>query len=115
MEHVDVYRIEKRGRGPFTYGAQEFMDTGLPNPSNDAGLPEISFNEILKYRFGAPTPEAMKEWVEYPDSLDRLGFKVVHYQAKKKYVHSSEIQSMFIKRHSKKVMEWDLEKFCRDI
>ena len=88
------------------------MSDNLPTPEYDAGLTKLSYNEIQKYRFGTPTAEALKEWVKYPASLDRLGFKVVHCQAKKKYTHSSEIQSMFIKRHAKKVREWTVEEFC---
>lgn len=117
-EFVDVYRIEKRGRGPYndtSWGAGAFMANGLPCPINDWGLPEDVVDwEIRKYRFGAPTPEALKEWIAYPASLGRLGYKVSHYRAKKKYTHSSEIQSMFIKRHAKKVNEWDVATFCKD-
>lgn len=117
MEHVDVYRIEKRGRGPYStssWGAEKLMSNRLPTPQYDEGLPGLQDDEIRKYRFGAPTPEALKEWVKYPASLDRLGFKVVHYQAKEKYTHSSEIQSMFIKRHAKKVKEWGVETFFKE-
>ena len=121
MEYVDVYRIEKRGRGPFRYYSSE-VDPRLvssincehPTPCYDEGIDRNWLDKvnIKDYRFGAPTAEALKEWVKYPASLDRLGFKVVHYQAKKKYTHSSEIQSMFIKRHAKKVREWTVEEFC---
>ena len=115
--YVDVYRVEKRGRGPYStssWGAEALMSNRLPTPQSDEGLPRFQEDEIQKYRFGTPTAEALKEWVKYPASLDKLGFKVVHYQAKKKYTHSSEIQSMFIKRHSKRVMEWSVQDFMKE-
>ena len=116
--YVDVYRVEKRGRGPFGEGgwnASSCMDSSLPTPQYDSGLPELDFSEITRYRFGAQTSQSLKQWIFDPSGLTKRGYKVSLYKAKKKYVHSSEIQSMFIKRHAKKVMEWDVEKFCRDI
>ena len=115
MEHVDVYRVEKRGRGPFGYcswSAPELMNNKLPTPEFDGGLPKLEDIEMLKYRFGAPSAETMIEWIKYPSGLSRLGYKVSLYKAKKKYVYASTIQSMFIKRHAKKIKEWTVEEFC---
>lgn len=118
-QYVNVYRVEKRGRGPFgdhSWAADDCMNNKLPTPSHDAGLPEeVRGWDIANYRFGTPSIESMKEWITKPNELTKRGYKVSLYKAKKGYVHSSEIQSMFIKRHAKKVMEWDVEKFCRDI
>ena len=113
-EYVNVYRVEKRGRGPFRdYGG--LMSNHLPDPWMDAGLPEMTYTELSKYRFGAPNETVLKEWIKLPHTLAKAGFKVSLYKVKKNYVHSSEIQSIFIKRHAKKVLEWDVETFCRDI
>ena len=124
MEYVDVYRIEKRGRGPFRYydsdenwRLENALELNHPTPTFDKGIDrgwmENSFDKS-KHRFGCPTPQSLKSWVKKPVALDKLGFRVVHYQAKKKYTHSSEIQSMFIKRHAKKVMEWSVEDFMKE-
>ena len=70
--------------------------------------------DLSSYRFGAPNVESLKEWIKKPDKLSELGFKVALYKVKKDYVHSSEVQSMFIKRHSKKVMEWGVDDFMME-
>ena len=112
MEYVDVYRVEKRGHGPFRNdGAALCMCSKHPTPQYDAGLPEMEYEEILPYRFGCPTSEAMKEWITKPAELAKRGYKVSLYKAKKKYVVSSEIQSTFIKRHAKKIKEWSVVDF----
>lgn len=114
-EYIDVFRVEKRGRGPFgfcSWSAPELMNNNLATPDFDAGLPEMDDTTIEKYRFGCPNKEVMIEWIKYPRSLSNLGYKVSLYKAKKKYTHSSEIQTMFIKRHAKKVKEWSVEEFC---
>ena len=124
VEYVDVYRIEKRGRGPFRYydsdegwRLESALELNHPTPTFDKGIDrgwmENSF-DMSKHRFGCPTPQSLKSWVKKPVVLDKLGFRVVHYYAKKKYTHSSEIQIMFIKRHSKRVMEWDVETFMKE-
>lgn len=116
MEHVDVYRVEKRGRGPYCYsswGAGGLMSDHLPTPQADSGIPLLDDLDIIKYRFGAPTPETLKEWIKCPSGLSRLEYKVSLYKAKKKYVYASTIQTMFIKRHAKKVKEWTVEEFCK--
>ena len=124
MEYVDVYRIEKGGRRPFRYydsdadwRLENALELNHPTPTFDKGIDrgwmENSF-DMSKHRFGCPTPQSLKSWVKKPVVLDKLGFKVVHYQAKKKYTHSSEIQSMFIKRHAKKVMEWSVQDFMKE-
>ena len=69
-------------------------------------------DEIERFRFGAPCIKSMKNWIEDSHGLTKRGYKVSLYKANKKYVHSSEIQSMFIKRHAKKVGEWTVEEFC---
>lgn len=123
MEHVDVYRVEKRGRGPFQYYSTEDddrLDGSIncehPTPYYDRGIDRnwLDKQKIEDYRFGAPTMEALKLWIRRPVVLDNLGFKVSLYKAKKKYVHSSKIQSMFIKRHAKKVKEWTVEEFMKE-
>lgn len=122
-QYVNVYRIEKGGQGPFRYPTsfQKELDDALniehPTPHHDVGINRkwLDRQNIKDYRFGSPCPSSLKGWIKKPEVLQQLGFKVALYKVKKDYVHSSEIQSMFIKRHSKKVMEWDLEKFCRDI
>ena len=115
VEYVNVYRVEKRGRGPFqTNSHGEFMCNHLPTPYHDSGLPEMDEDEIERFRFGAPTEEALKEWVKRPKMLDKLGYKVSLYKVKEGYVHSSDIQSMFIKRHAKKVMEWGVQEFMKE-
>lgn len=115
VEYVNVYRVEKRGRGPFqTSSHGEFMCNHLPTPYHDSGLPRMDEDEIERFRFGAPTEEALKEWVKRPKMLDKLGYKVSLYKVKGGYVHSSDIQSMFIKRHSKKVMEWGVQEFMKE-
>ena len=41
VEYVNVYRVEKRGRGPFqTSSHGEFMSNHLPTPYHDGGLPQ---------------------------------------------------------------------------
>lgn len=113
MEFVDVYRVEKRGVGPFRDDISSgCMCSNHPTPQYDAGLPDLSDTEIHPYRFGCPSPDSMKEWITKPIELTNRGYKVSLYRAKKKYVHSSEIQSMFIKRHAKKVGEWSVVDFC---
>lgn len=115
--YVDVYRVEKRGRGPYNnsgWGAGDFMTNSLPTPDYDAGLPKLDYESIQKYRFGAPTVETMKSWIKYPRILSAVGYKVSLYKAKKKYVYASTIQSMFIKRHAKKVKEWTVEEFMKE-
>lgn len=123
-QYVNVYRIEKRGRGPFQYyssGVDSKLDSSinceLPTPYYDGGIDRnwIEKVNIKDYRFGAPCPNSLKEWIKKPEVLQQLGFKVSLYKVKKNHVKSSSIQSMFVKLHSKKVMEWDVEKFCRDI
>lgn len=114
MEHVDVYRVEKRGIGPYRdESTGNCMYSKHPTPQHDAGLPKMYDAEIHPYRFGCPTSEVMKEWIRDPSELTKKGYKVSLYKAKKKYVHSSEIQSMFIKRHAKKIKEWTVEEFCK--
>ena len=122
-QYVNVYRIEKRGRGPFHYyssGADPRLDCSinceLPTPYYDGGIGRnwIEKVNIKDYRFGAPCPNSLKKWIRRPEVLQQLGFKVTLYKVKKNYVHSSEIQSMFIKRHSKRVMEWDVETFYKE-
>lgn len=111
-EYVDVYRVEKRGRGPFTNDVGHCMSNKHPTPTYDAGLPELTFDEILPFRFGCPSPDVIKDWITKPAELNKRGYKVSLYKAKKKYTHSSEIQTMFIKRHAKKIKEWSVEEFC---
>lgn len=123
MEHVDVYRIEKRGRGPFQYYSSE-VDPRLyssincehPTPYYDGGIDRNWLDKvnIKDYRFGAPCPNSLKEWIKKPEVLQQLGFKVSLYKVKKNHVKSSSIQSMFIKRHAKKVLEWDVETFMKE-
>ena len=114
-DFVDVYRVEKKGRGPFRNDLMaQCMCNALPTPQHDAGLPEMTNEEIHPYRFGCPTPDIMKSWIRDPEELSRVGYKVSLYKAKKKYVHSSEIQSMFIKRHAKKIKEWGIVDFCNN-
>lgn len=113
--YVDVYRVEKRGAGPYREdGPSSCMSSKHPTPQYDAGLPKMYDDEINPYRFGCPTPEVMKDWIMKPMELTKRGYKVSLYKAKKKYVHSSEIQSMFIKRHAKKVKEWTVEEFMKE-
>ena len=112
VEYVNVYRVEKRGRGPFNTSSHgDFMCSYLPTPQHDRGLPKMEDEEIERFRFGAPTKKALKEWVKCPKSLDKLGYNVSLYKVKKRYVHSSDIQSMFIKRHAKKIKEWSVVDF----
>lgn len=112
IEYVNVYRVEKRGHGPFqTSSHGYFMCKHLPTPQCDSGLPKMGYEEIKPYRFGAPTKEAIRGWVKCPKTLDKLGYKVSLYKVKKGYVHSSDIQSMFIKRHAKKIKEWSVVEF----
>lgn len=121
-EYVSVYRIEKRGRGPFQYYSTEY-DSGLegsinwdlPTPEFDKGIDRNVLRKvwIKDYRFGAPTGNALKEWVKKPDVLHRLGFKVSLYKADKASTISSDIQSMFLKRKAKKVKEWEIVEFMK--
>ncbi len=113
-EYVDVYRIEKNGRGPFTESANaaHLMSSSHPTPNHDAELPIFTTEGIHPFRFGCPTKKAMIEWIMNPSELEDRNFKISLYKAKKKYTHSSEIQTMFIKRHAKKVREWSVEEFC---
>ena len=122
-QYVNVYRIEKIGRGPFQYyssGVDPRLDSSinceLPTPYYDGGIDRnwIEKVNIKDYRFGAPCPNSLKEWIRKPEVLQYLGFKVSLYKVKKNCVHSSEIQSMFIKRHAKKVMEWSVQEFCKE-
>ena len=77
-EYVNVYRVEKRGRGPFRdYGG--LMSNHLPDPWMDAGLPEMTYTELSKYRFGAPNETVLKEWIKLPHTLGNAGFKVSLY------------------------------------
>ena len=123
MEYVNVYRIEKRGRGPFQYYSSEVdprLDCSIncehPTPYYDGGIDRNWLDKvnIKDYRFGAPCPSSLKGWIKKPEVLQQLGFKVALYKVKKDYAHSSEIQSMFIKRHAKKVMEWGVETFFKE-
>ena len=122
-QYVNVYRIEKRGRGPFRYYSSEWdnrlsgaVNCEHPTPYYDSGFDRkwVDETDLSSYRFGAPNVESLKEWIKKPDKLSELGFKVALYKVKKDYVHSSEIQSMFIKRHSKKVMEWGVDDFMME-
>lgn len=121
-QYVNVYRIEKGGQGPFRYPTsfQGVLDDALniehPTPHHDVGIDRKWFDRqnIKDYRFGSPCPNSLKEWIRKPEVLQYLGFKVSLYKVKKNCVHSSEIQSMFIKRHAKKVLEWDVETFYKE-
>ena len=121
-QYVNVYRIEKGGQGPFRYPTsfQGVLDDALniehPTPHHDVGIDRKWFDRqnIKDYRFGSPCLSSLKGWIKKPEVLQQLGFKVTLYKVKKDYVHSSEIQSMFIKRHSKRVMEWDVDDFMRE-
>ena len=122
-QYVNVYRIEKMGLGPFQYysaGVDPRLYSSInrehPTPYYDGGIDRNWLDKvnIKDYRFGAPCPNSLKEWIRKPEVLQHLGFKVALYKVKKGYVHSSEIQSMFIKRHSKRVMEWDVETFYKE-
>ena len=121
-EYVSVYRIEKRGRGPFQYyptaddcRLEYSINCDLPTPEFDKGIDRDVLRKIWieDYRFGAPTGNALKEWVKKPDVLHRLGFKVSLYKADKASTISSEIQSMFLKRKAKKVKEWEIVEFMK--
>jgi hypothetical protein len=113
VEYIDVYRIEKNGRGPYNKSAGYSMYWNLPSPDKDADLPLMKDEDVWKYRFGSPSAESLIEWIKDAFKLSELGYKVSLYKAKKKYTHSSEIQTMFIKRHAKKVKEWSVEEFCK--
>lgn len=121
-EYVSVYRIEKRGRGPFQYypteddcRLEDSINCDLPTPEFDGGIDRDVLRKIWveDYRFGAPTKKALKEWVKKPDVLHRLGFKVSLYKADKASTISSDIQSMFLKRKAKKVKEWEIVEFMK--
>lgn len=115
-QYVNVYRIEKNGIGPYASGFEDYMSKDMPTPYYDAGLPRsLVESELDKFHFGTPSKHSVKCWIRHSHKLAKAGFKVSLYKVKKNYVHSSEIQSMFIKRHAKKVLEWDVETFCRDI
>ena len=122
-QYVNVYRIEKGGRGPFQYYSSQHdcridgaVNCEHPTPYHDSGIDRDWLNkqDIEKYRFGAPCPKSLKQWIRKPEVLQQLGFKVSLYKVKKDYVHSSEIQSMFIKRHAKKVGEWRVQDFMKE-
>lgn len=117
-EYINVYRIEKRGRGPFQDDrADEFLNYDMPSAYHDGGMPEVvrSFNDedLYKYRFGCPCPESTKEWVVEPQKLSKLGYKISLYKADKASTISSDIQSMFLKRKAKKVKEWEIVEFMK--
>ena len=123
-EYVNVYRIEKRGHGPFQYYSSQHdcridgaVNCEHPTPYHDSGIDRNWLDKvnIKDYRFGTPCPKSLKEWIKKPEVLQELGFKVALYKVKKDYVHSSEIQSMFIKLHSKKVLEWDVQEFMEEV
>lgn len=121
-EYIDVYRIEKNGIGPFRSFPSEWdkrlkgcISCNHPTPWFDSGFDRDWLDTVEwegKYKFGSPSRESLRQWIRKPQVLSELGFKVSLYKAKKKYTHSSEIQTMFIKRHAKKIKEWNVEEFC---
>lgn len=113
MKYKHVYRVEhkKTGRGPYC-GNREVVDamsSDLPEPAYDDELYNV---EVKKsHVFGAPTKKMMREWIVDPDVLRQYSYVVRKYKVEVDKVVGSKIQSIFYKRGSSVVEEYDIVEF----
>ena len=110
MKYKYVYRVEtkKSGRGPF-YSYAHAMNCSLPSPEFDDGLWNINLH--ANHRFGAPTKKMMREWIVDSATLHLHCYVVRKYKVPVDKVVSSKIQSIFYKRGSSVVEEYDIVEF----
>lgn len=113
MKYKHVYRVEhkKTGRGPYcgNWEVSCAMSSDLPEPAYDDELYNV---EVKKsHVFGAPTKKMMREWIVDSATLHRHSYVVRKYKVAVDKVVSSKIQSIFYKRGSSVVEEYDIVEF----
>lgn len=112
MKYKYVYRVEhkKTKTGPYR-NSEVFkaMSSYLPSPAYDDGLYRIQVKKSQV--FGAPTKKMMRGWIVDYATLHRHSYVVRKYKVAVDKVVSSKIQSIFYKRGSSVVEEYDIVEF----
>lgn len=113
MKYKHVYRVEhkKTKQGPYS-GYNEVsnsMSSVLPAPAYDDELYRVQVKK--SHVFGAPTKKMMREWIVDPVVLQQHSYVVRKYKVGVDKVMSSKIQSIFYKRGSSVVEEYDIVEF----
>lgn len=85
------------------------MSNDLPEPAYDDELYKITVKK--SHVFGAPTKKMMREWIVEPAVLQKHSYVVRKYKVEVDRVVSSKIQSIFYKRGSSVVEEYDIVEF----
>ena len=113
MKHKYVYRVEHKNteRGPYcgNWEVVDAMSSDLPEPAYDDELYRVQVKK--SHVFGAPTKKMMREWIVEPDVLRQHSYVVRKYKVEVDKVVSSKIQSIFYKRGSSVVEEYDIVEF----
>lgn len=113
MKYKHVYRVEhkKTKKGPYCGNWEVFgaMSSDLPEPAYDDELYSIQVKK--SHVFGAPTKKMMREWIVGPAVLRQHSYVVRKYKVAVDKVVSSKIQSIFYKRGSSVVEEYDIVEF----
>lgn len=113
MKYKHVYRVEhkKTKQGPYCGNLEvvESMSKDLPEPAYDD---ELYTTRVKKSQvFGAPTKKMMREWIVEPVVLRQHSYVVRKYKVPVDKVVGSKIQSIFYKRGSSVVEEYDIVEF----
>ena len=113
MKYKHVYRVEhkKTNRGPYcgNWEVVESMSKDLPEPAYDDELYKIVVKKSQV--FGAPTKKMMREWIVDSATLHLHSYVVRKYKVPADKVVSSKIQSIFYKRGSSVVEEYNIVEF----
>ena len=113
MKYKHIYRVEhkKTKQGPYcgNWEVVESMSKDLPAPAYDDELYNVGFgrNQV----FGAPTKKMMREWIVDSTTLHIHSYVVRKYKVPVNKVVSSKIQSIFYRRGSSVVEEYDIVEF----
>lgn len=113
MKYKYVYRVEhkKTKKGPYcgNWEVVDAMSSDLPEPAYDDELYRVQVKK--SHVFGAPTKKMMREWIVDPVVLQQHSYVVRKYKVEVDRVVSSKIQSIFYKRGSSVVEEYDIVEF----
>ena len=108
---MKVYRVETReGQyGPF-YEAVRGVDTGMPTPHNDFGIP-LSFVLRKEHFFGCGSKRKMNEWITDAKHLKEHGYVVSEYDVPRQNIIRGEHQIIFTRKGAKVVKKYDIVEF----
>lgn len=119
-EVIEVYRIERNGRGPFTSSHRDqirikhdTIDYSMPAPWDDREL-NTDFNvkhnkncvndsAIEPFWFGCVSKKDILQWIKDVELLARYGFKITKYLAKKTLLQLVHARLCSSKRHLRRL------------